>query len=417
MKILLDPLSTDGGSVTPPAPVVSTSASSTPTPQATPQKRSPDDVRTVKFEQPKDPPKEVLEMQFSDEDGPKTNELVKETKKDEDNNRPDKSNLDKVDGSKKSDEGKEVKVKVEDKTDNTPTLPSYIKPPKGKEGDKKEDKSAEAQEVDYSKFAPTEVGYLKNMSKEARVFAAELITKNKDLEKVSKGLYLQHPQAYTLSPQYVEAQQTVTFAQKEAAIWNECLAACKLGKPFKPIVGWDKDGNAVRGAEVQSTDGIEEEVRANMNKCRETAHTIGENMKVYAANHVKGINNDLGVICAEQKSRFAWHRDAKFLDYTIAVKDAKGVEGDKSIKQIRTEFKSLFPAYLGNDPGVDVAADLMVDIIIKDAEINELRKQLSVSSIKKAEQEHIEPSAENRPGKQPDLVGGVREFSAGDMPT
>jgi hypothetical protein len=71
---------------------------------------------------------------------------------------------------------------------------------------------------------------------------------------------------------------------------------------------------------------------------------------------------------------------------------------------------------LQNDPGVDVASDLMVDIIIKDAEINELKKQLSVASVKKAEQEHIEPTTESRPGKPAEMIGGIREFSAGDMP-
>ena len=83
-----DPISSGStpASTSTPAPVVP--AQSTPTPQATPQKRSPDDVRTVKFDQPKEPPKEVLDMTFSDADGPKIEDIevqqlpvVKEEKK------------------------------------------------------------------------------------------------------------------------------------------------------------------------------------------------------------------------------------------------------------------------------------------------------------------------------------------------
>ena len=116
-------------------------------------------------------------------------------------------------------------------------------------GDKKQDQDP----IDYSKFSQDEVRELKQMSNQAKVFAAKLIEENKDLRKVKDSTYLQHEEAYVLDPGFKEAQSGVYLAQTEAQAWEDALLAIKDGKPFVQPIGRDpKTGALVFSKEMQA---------------------------------------------------------------------------------------------------------------------------------------------------------------------
>lgn len=373
----------------------------------------------TKVEMPKDPPKEVLDMNFSTEQLPVMDKSeggptpadnkgdakpVAEGDKKVADVKVDEKKVEVADDKKVVDDKKVDDKKVDDKLG----LPKYLKPPKDKEEPKKDDKS---DGIDYTKFSAAEGGYLKNMSREARAFTADLITQNRELSKLKGGTYLQHPDAYTLSPEWKGAVEQVTSAQTEGEAWKTCLAQIKEGKPFRPPISYDAKGNLVYGPETKPTDSLEEEVRLAMQNCFKTATEVTGQMRVYASNHKKNVDNDLGVIETERKARFEWARNPELLEYSVSVKDDKGVATDKTLKQIQSDFTNLFPTYLRDNVGVRVGADLMVSLIIARAELEEARATKNVVQTKLDEQKLVEPSSDSRPGQQPEPVGGVREFN------
>src|SRR5580765_5085847 len=80
-------------------------------------------------------------------------------------------------GDKKEDK-EVVEKKVEDET---PKLPSYLKPPKGKEGVKVDDKT-KGKQRDYTGFTDEEQAILKQTSNEAFDFVRDTIKQNKELK-------------------------------------------------------------------------------------------------------------------------------------------------------------------------------------------------------------------------------------------
>jgi hypothetical protein len=72
-------------------------------------------------------------------------------------------------------------------------------------------------------------------------------------------------------------QQDVYYAGAEAWYWRQGLARIKAGKEWKPITGWDSNGNAITGPVRQPTDADAERVQSNISKCLQTQQEkIGE---------------------------------------------------------------------------------------------------------------------------------------------
>ena len=113
---------------------------------------------------------------------------------------------------------------------------------------------------------------------------------------------------------------------------------------------------------------------------------------------------------AERQKRFEWQADPKLQDYSIECPDGK----DRTIKEVRSNFISIFPAYLQHTEGVEVAADLMVSLAIANAENRELRKGKSVAEVKVEEKERGEPSSELKGKQSGKPIRGVTMFDVRD---
>jgi len=270
----------------------------------------------------------------------------------------------------------------------------------------KEEKKAR----DYSGFTPEEQTHLKQMSNEAFTFTSNLI---KQLASLKDASFLQHPDAYTLSPEYRETQTAIQFAVKEGNYWRDALANVKKGEAITPITGWDDKGNPVLGAEIQPNEQVEEAVRAAMQNCFAVAQQKQGSLNQVQKTFQDRVKSDLQMIQSERARRFGWVSDPKILDYTIQV---DGI-GEMTVGQIRNSFIDLFPPYLRNNPGTETAADLFVALRIQAAELAQALNGKQTEAIKKEEVARAEPSSETKPAKQVEPVGKVREFSLAGLPS
>jgi hypothetical protein len=290
-----------------------------------------------------------------------------------------------------------VKEKVEEvKVEEKPKAP-ILKPPAGEpeklETVKKDsklpikpitpvkEKSSVEDTFDYSKFSPQEVVNLKNMSRQSREYVAKLIEENKNLQPLKDSTYLQHEHGYTLSPDFQELQQKTFRARLEGECWEQALLNIKAGKAFQDIVGFDKNGNAVLGEEKQPTDRDELRISSNLTACSQAIQQMNGELQTFPQQFQQRIQQDLRVIDDVQKEKFAWVADPKLLEYSVNVEG----QGDKKVKDIKNDFKSMFPPYLANSPAVDIASNLIVALVIQGEELREARKGQQVETIKRQE--------------------------------
>jgi hypothetical protein len=276
-----------------------------------------------------------------------------------------------------------VKPKVEDKSKVPEGKIKPITPVK-------ESKSGEQTDTfDYSKFSQQDQINLKNMSRQSREAYVKLLDENKQLASLKDATFLQHEQAYTLSPEFRDLQQKNHLVRTEGRAWQDALLKIKSGEPFAEITGFDNNGNPTFAAPRQATAADEIRIQQNLMKCGQVIDELGNKLNTYPTQFKSRVEQDLNAIRQEEVNRFAWVQDPKLLDYTLEVDG----QGTKKIREIRENFASLFPAYLRSNPAVSVASNLMVALMIQSAELKEARAGRQVAEIKREEVSRGEPSS------------------------
>lgn len=389
----------------------------------------------IKVQVAKDPPKEILEQTFTADPSlfsgdpvetkvdMKDDKIVPFNSQPDNKSKPDEQKIDKTtpnnDGSVASGQPDPAAPK-----DEKQTATSILKPPatttEKKDAAKGEVKLPEGKQVvlpskdkvvrDYSGFSADEVTVLKQMSDSAYKYATDLIKTNKELAKNKDTTYLQHPDAYTLSPEYRQVQNDIYFAQTEAKAWSDALSLIKQAKPFKPLTGFDQQGNPTFGPEMQPTDTIEEEVRQLVINARGMVQSNTAKLQEKASTFKNRTSQDLQLLENERKIRFPWVADPKMMDYTL---DIDGTE--MSIKDAKQAFHNIFPDYMRNHPAINVASDLFIALRISNAETQQALAGKQTAEIQKDEIQRAEPSSDARQDDTKE-VHGVKTFSMNGMP-
>ncbi len=318
---------------------------------------------------------------------------------------------------KPAEEVKKDEVKVEEKKEEKKKSPlDVLKMPPKTEEIKKEEAIPTKEHVgrDYSIFDAEEQAAAKQMSNGA----FEQFTKLKKQSLEGSGqVFYQHPDAYTTHPQYKQSLATVQQGEQEHEFWQQQLLNCKANKPIKNLTGYDsKTGQPVFGADVSPSPLVEEQIRQLMYTTQQNtqqARVQAENIKQQYQREYQSIKTNFNV---ERNKRFAWAANPEMLKATLDLVDDKGEKHTMSVQEIKDNFKSLFPAYLSSDMGVEVASDLMVALQMQKAFYATEGAKEAIKETIKAEEKAIEPSSDTKPAKKGDAFGGISEFSAAGMP-
>lgn len=380
-------------------------------------------------QQPKTPPKEVMESNFQLDDkvtfgdgttGAITAPIQLPEVKPE--SKPAGQTIDVREDAHKRTEDKKLETKKEEpKTEVQPIL----RPPKGKETEQKVDSKGKTEQIklpkkedkprDYTGYTPEEIEIFKQMSHPAFEFVDKTLKKNKELMNRGSEQFFQHPQAFILSPDYQKTQVDLHLANREAQYWQQHLESAISGKPFKQIIGW-KDGTLepiFSDQEIVPNQRIEEACRQSLIKCNGVVDQLKSKMNGFGSEYKQRIDTDLKMINAERANRFEWVQNPELMDYEIDTDN-----GPKSLKVIKNDFKSIFPPYLRDNPGVEVASDLLIALVIAKQESARATAGQRTAEIKQEEVQRGEPSSTTKP-REPvgEEIGGVRNFSLADMPT
>lgn len=264
---------------------------------------------------------------------------------------------------------------------------------------------------DYAGFSDSEVSAFKKMSDEGYDLASRVIKENRELKKLEGSTYLQHEHAYILDPEFQQANLTVQRSSGEAEHWRQQLVLAEQGKPVYDIKGWDnRTGQLVVGKEYQPNAQLIESIRERLYACNNAIAQKKQQLESFPTKYSDRIKQDSQVIENEIRNRFAWEQDPKLMDHTLSIEFEDGPR-DVSLKQIKEDFTSLFPAYLRQNLGVRVAANMMIALKIQDAEIRQLKAGAQVTETIKEERRLVEPTSEHKVapvlGKS---VNGVTEF-------
>jgi hypothetical protein len=277
----------------------------------------------------------------------------------------------------------DTKVAPTEKVAEQKTTSSLITPP----GKKKE----ETDTFDYSKYTPQEVTNLKNMSRQSREYVAKMIDENKQLASLKDSTYLQHEAAYTLNPDYQTLQVKTYRAQIEGQAWEQALLDIKAGKDYQEITGFNNQGQPIFQTR-KPTDRDEIRVNNNLSACINATRQFNNELQQFPNQFKQRIQQDQQAIQQYEKEHFAWVAQPELLEHTIEV---EGV-GDRKIKDIISDVKNMFPIYDRSSTGARIAAHLAVGLMIRNAELKEARNGKQIENIVSQEEQHIEPSSDNR---------------------
>lgn len=382
------------------------------------------DLKGIKPEMPKEPPKEVLERTFTMDDnllsnGDGSRVVTEEKKGDVVVEKP--LNVEEKPASTgevtPADDKKAVEAKKETDDKKAEAKP-ILRPP----GEKKveaakpgEDKDKEKKVIvppdkraarDVSEFSPEEQALLKQMSNEAFEFTTKLIKSNKQAAGEKNNLFLQHPEGYTITPEYKMAQRDVYINTLEIQQLEAALELCKEGKDFQLIKEFDgKTLQPVLDAPIKASPKNEEELRKLINQATGNVNTKKAEMQQMASNFQGKLKGLYDQVETERKSKFGWANDPKMMDYVMDTDN-----GEESIRQIHSSVTNIFPKWDAH-PAISLAGDFVVALAIANAKIRELEGSVKVSETKREELKRAEPSSDLKPrdagGKE---INGVREF-------
>lgn len=317
----------------------------------------------------------------------------------------------------------DVKADKKAETPKPDDKKEVVTPPKE---DKKEDKKEEqvitgpnllktldekkvAGARDYSGYSDEEVKVLKSMSNDAFNYVAPILKSRKELERLKDATYLQHPESYTLHPEYREKQQLVFQAKREAAAWQEILVQIRKGEDWTPIVGVDEHGEFIYGEKRKPTVADEEQVRLARDKCVRVEEAVNQQLRTMPQQFQQQVTQDNQMIQAERARRFDWVADPKLMSYELETP-----EGKKTIGNIRDSFINLFPVYHRKSPGVEVAADLWVTNQILQSQLKVTEKEKVVAETLKEEANRVEVTSSSRDNGA--NKGKLKEFSLDGLP-
>jgi hypothetical protein len=298
----------------------------------------------------------------------------------------------------------ETKVKSEPKQEKTG--PKSISPAK--------DHKDQSDQFDYSKYAPQEVTNMRNMSRQSREAYAKLIDENKQLATLKDGNYLQHEQAYTLSPDYQQLSQRTRLAQIEGRAWEKALLDIKAGKAFREITGFDpKSGQPTFAAERVASDADEIRIANNLTMCIQASQKLSGELNNYPQQFRQRVQQDFQQMDQIERDNFAWVSDPKLMEHTVEIEG----QGSHTLNQIKENFMNAWPAYMRNLRPVQVAANEYIAIQILKAQLHEAKNGKQIAEIKHTEISRGEPSSDDREiPKSGDKKGIPSVFTLDAMP-
>tara|TARA_R110000822_G_scaffold149358_1_gene288441 strand:- start:13 stop:1164 length:1152 start_codon:yes stop_codon:yes gene_type:complete len=235
--------------------------------------------------------------------------------------------------------------------------------------------------------------YSKNRNEmvEAKQQLEELRSKSSDT-KLPENFH-EHPEAYTLSPEYREAAGNYTKAQTEYAHWKEQLINVRNGEPWQGIDGYDADGKLVAGKQpFKATQSSEIDIESALQEAKNFMNQFGQQATHIQDNYSKIYSQADDMLSSEQKKHFEWEENAEKLQTSVDTPNGKPA----TIGDLKKGFFDAMPGNFQKHPVTNLASNLYVTVQLYAAELGKLKKQLDVSATNRKDSRRVEPRSSRK---------------------
>ena len=235
--------------------------------------------------------------------------------------------------------------------------------------------------------------YSKNRNEmvEAKQQLEELRTKTPD-SKLPDNFH-EHPEAYTLSPEYREAAGNYGKAQTEYAHWKKQLINVRNGEPWQGIDGYNTDGQMVAGKQAfKATQSSEIDIESALQEAKNFMNQFGQQASHIQDNYSKIYSDADSMLSSEQKKHFAWEENSDRLKTAVETPGGKS----STIGDLKQGFFDAMPGNFQKHPVTNLASNLYVTLQLYSAELGKLKKQLDISETNKKDSRRVEPRSGRR---------------------
>ena len=284
-----------------------------------------------------------------------------------------------------------------------------------------EEPRSKTESRNYEEFDEAERPLLKQMSNaafekysknrkemvEAKQELEELRTKTPD-SKLPENFH-EHPEAYTLSPEYREAAGNYSKAQTEYAHWKKQLINVRNGEPWQGIDGYNADGQMVAGKQgFKATQSSEIDIESALQEAKNFMNQFGQQASHIQDNYSKIYSQADDMLSSEQKKHFEWEENAEKLKTTVETPGGKSA----TIGDLKKGFFDAMPGNFQQHPVTNLASNLYVTLQLYASELGKLKKQLDISETNKKDSRRVEP----RSGRKSESASSDDEiFSVDDF--
>lgn len=286
-----------------------------------------------------------------------------------------------------------------------------------KEGDNTSG-SPKSNKRDYSPFDPDEVKALKKLPnrefslvapllakyKTERTELVDLRTKNTELlgQLAGKGIpqsWYEHPQAYTLTPEYGQIASTYNRLSTEQAHYQQQLELAAAGEEWTYITGYQKDGTPLYSSPIAGGPkaqgalmGILSQAGSKMEHLNGRAQSIREGFNHRHQSDIQGLHNAI--------------------DQEIAKLNPELKPKDEAVKEVHSK---LPPTFKGHPMAINVAK--LVSVVVNQAQmLDKLQKAQGIKAAAKVDRKLAGPGAGTARPAKPAIKGAkVTEFDLADI--
>ena len=273
----------------------------------------------------------------------------------------------------------------------------------------------------YEEFDETERPLLKQMSNAAFEKYSknrnEMVEAKQQLEDLRAKApdsklpdsFHEHPEAYTLSPEYREAAGNYGKAQTEYTHWKKQLINVRNGEPWQGIDGYNADGQMVAGKQgFKATQSSEIDIESALQEAKNFMNQFGQQASHIQDNYSKIYSEADDMLSSEQKKHFEWEENAEKLKTTVETPGGKSA----TIGDLKKGFFDAMPGNFQKHPVTNLASNLYVTLQLYASELGKLKKQLDISETNKKDSRRVEP----RSGRKSESASSDDEiFSVDDF--
>ena len=219
----------------------------------------------------------------------------------------------------------------------------------------------------------------------------------------------EHPEAYTLSPEYREAANNYGKAQTEYGHWKQQLINIRNGEPWRGIEGYDANGQMAASKQAyKATQSSEIDIESALQEAKNFMNQFGQQASHIQDNYSQIYSNAQNMLTEEQKKYFEWEENSEKLKTSVETPEGKSA----TIGDLKKGFFDAMPGNFQKHPVTNLASNLYVTLQLYASELGKLKKQLDISETNKKDSRRVEPRSgrKSESASSDDEIFSVEDF-------